>query len=216
MPLAAQTSLFPSTRTHREVNSALYSEAINPASNPRLNQQFVALAQVLSSAKGLDGELQQLLESMSANPAKPLLVCIDRACWPAAYQPAERKLVIHPDLIRIAQDSPPARLYAAAEIFDQVIYATLHAQSTDSSASMVFQGVGTDVLKTLVRIKEKKQTQQQTGLSNAQSDQPSEANAPLLIDPTSAWHLACPRYGDESHCVRAFVKAANKLLASRP
>lgn len=195
-----------STALAAQHNARLYRADISPANLPRLNQQF---ADLWACASKSPFQVDELLSSINALPElrrAGIKAQLSDSRWPAAFQPEQNNLLIHPELLRHASQAPLARLYALTEVFDQVIYAQLHSQwqAPDSPGVLPESGVGD--LPAMLAIKAKKQQALQSA-TTGRLDAESQSAQPLLVDPMSAWLLASPRYGLESECVRAFERA---------
>lgn len=191
-------------------NARLYRAEISPVSLPRLNQQFAELWAGVSKSQ-LD--VNQLLSAINALPelrGAGVKAQLSNSRWPAAFQPDQNNLVIHPELLRSTGQEPLARLYALTEIFDQVIYAQLHIQKHSPEVPGILPLSGEEELAALLAIKAKKQEALRSALTG-RLDSDKQSEQPVLVDPMSAWLLASPRYGLESECVKAFERAVMQI-----
>lgn len=186
-------------------NARLYRADISPANLPRLNQQFADLWACVSKSPF---QVNELLSSINALPElrnAGVKAQLSDSRWPAAFQPEQNNLLIHPELLRYSSNAPLARLYALTEVFDQVIYAQLHSQRKASESPGILPESALNDLDALIAIKAKKQDALQSAMTG-RLDGESQTAQPILVDPMSAWLLASPRYGLESECVRAFER----------
>lgn len=193
----------PGRRPSQEPIHPAYVEGNSAAHNKVLEQQFTDL---LVHAQKSRLDVSNLLIYLKNQPylkSCEVDVIVDTSRWPVAFQPLLNNIVINPHLLSLGRSSQDALIYVVTEIFDQVIYAQLHARADGFQLDWIPQ----DLLTRLIKIKAAKQDAINVALMGGIDQEDELAEPPIVIDPYSAWHLASPRHITESRALEAFQKA---------
>lgn len=183
----------------------LYRPELNSANNSTFNHQFSSFFSAVNK-EGLSHE--QFITAVKAvfqSRGLSTSVQMSEQSWPAGFNEQTNSLTIHPAFFEICQVNQDCRLFGATEVFDRVIHAQLQHESDQGPTSQGISNTGGQELLALVQIKAAKQDailKQQRGSESGKPHQDEQ-----IIDPTSAWNIASPRFGSEARCSDAFEAA---------
>lgn len=183
----------------------LYRPELNSSNNPVFNRQFSEFYKSVNKEGLTRSQFIDATRSIFKSRGMSNQVEMSDSKWPAGFDENTKLLTIHPAFFEIGQNNSDSRLFCATEVFDRIIYAQLHHEFESGSVSGNISNTGGDELLALVQIKAAKQEailKQQLGTESGM-----EVSDDEIIDPTSAWNIASPRYGFENKCVQAFEQA---------
>jgi hypothetical protein len=185
----------------------LYRAELNSSNNQVFNRQFSVFYNAVNKEGVSSSHFINQISGVLKSRGLSTHVQLSDLMWPAGFDENNNTLTVHPDFFKIGQSNQDCRLFCATEVFDRVIYAQLHHEFESGSAAGNVSNTGGDELLALVQIKAAKQEailKQQLGTESGRADSYEE-----IIDPTSAWNIASPRYGFEGKCTQAFEQALN-------
>lgn len=183
----------------------LYRAELNSSNNSVFNQQFSGFHRAVNQVGLTQSQFLDATRDIFKSRGLSTQVQMSELSWPASFDENRNILTVHPDFFEICQRNAESRLFGATEVFDRVIHAQLHHELHSGSATSNISNTGGQELLALVQIKAAKQEAILIQQRGTESGVP--ASDQEIIDPTSAWNIACPRFGSESRSVEAFEKA---------
>ena len=179
-----------------------YEPCNHISQNRKLAEQFNHYWSHFRSKLLTSAALKSYFDSEMATQHLDLLWHETELTWPVAYNQGNGVVQIHPLIGKLDNLTQMAKAYILTEVFDQVIYAQLHAQLLIPELNTPLEENQKVIVPQLLRIKLAKQQAIQ------QNQFFFETEPQVILDPYCAWALAVPLHvGDAEMAHEEFNRA---------
>lgn len=210
-----QSKTIGSASLSTQPSDSIYSPHNSIVHNHLLSRQFNDF-QCKCRGECFSGpEIVQYLNAQAYLKNCNVTVIVNTSRWPVAFQPATNNIVINPHLLSIASENANAKLFALTEIFDQVIYAQLHAEAHGTKYPSVLPEANVWMLGHLLDVKRAKQDVIKIAAMGSVDETEHAEPLAMVVDPYSAWLLASPAFVPEPVARDAFQRASENYSGDR-